>query len=55
VATLGAIFPPTQPPERLSAVALAAEDHIAVNAAGRDANLEQFVRFLAREVNPRLA
>ena len=39
----------------VSEYARAGATHIAVNAAEGDANLEQFVRFLAREVNPRLA
>jgi alkanesulfonate monooxygenase SsuD/methylene tetrahydromethanopterin reductase-like flavin-dependent oxidoreductase (luciferase family) len=91
VPTLAAIFPPTQAPERLNAIALAAEaaglaqlwvwedcfsesgiatatailaatDRVTVgigllpvplrNAAESDADLEQFVGFLAHQVAP---
>ncbi len=35
--------------------AAAGATHVAVNAVEDDADLEQFVRFLATEVKPRLA
>jgi hypothetical protein len=60
--TLAAIFPPTQLPERLNAVAQAADEYaragatrIAVNAVEDDADLERFAGFLAREVGPLLS
>jgi len=68
VPTLAVIFPPTQPPERIGAVAAAADaaglaqlwlsagaTHVAVNATEDDADLVRFVRFLATEVKPLLA
>ncbi len=53
---LAAIFPPTQPPERIVAVAAAADAAgatcVAVNADEDDADIERFAGFLAREVSP---
>jgi hypothetical protein len=51
VVTLAAIFPPTQPPERIVAVAAGATC-VAVNADEDDADIERFAGFLARDVSP---
>jgi hypothetical protein len=56
VVTLAAIFPPTQPPERIVAVAAAADAAgVAELWVWEDCFSERFAGFLAREVRPLLS